>query len=156
MEKWKHKQAIRATHLDFHPNINWWYSDSLGIPFYSKLNFKTVQKNLHLLWNVKDTGTELTKSSNYNVAIRSEQIIWDPIVLFAPFSALILILNVILHIRMALYYTLPIKIWNKMTVKLDFLSCRGADLICRQNQRSRINSGGSSLTITVGFHMEKR
>lgn len=52
---------------------------------------------------------------------------------------------------MALYYTLPIVILNKMAVKLDFLSCRRADVISRQSQRSRINSGGGSLLLAAWF-----
>lgn len=52
---------------------------------------------------------------------------------------------------MGLYYTLPVVILNKMAVKLDFLSCRRADVISRQRQRSRINSGGSSLILTAGL-----
>lgn len=51
---------------------------------------------------------------------------------------------------MALYYTLSIVILNKMAVKLDSLSCRRADVISRQSQRSRINSGGGFLMLTVG------
>lgn len=91
------------------------------------------------------------RSSIYNVAIRSQQIIWDSIVLSAPFAALILIFTVLLLIKMALYNTLPIVIFNKMAVKLDFLSCRRADVIFCQRQRSRINSGGGFLMLTVGF-----
>lgn len=75
----------------------------------------------------------------------------DCIVFFTPFAALILTLTLLLLIKMALYYTLPIVILNKMAVKLDFLSCRRADVISRQSQRSRINSGGSSLIHTAGI-----
>lgn len=38
-----------------------------------------------------------------------------------------------------------------MAVELDFLSCRRADVISRQSQRSRINSGGGSLMLTAGL-----
>lgn len=93
------------------------------------------------------------RSLIYNVAIRSQQIIWDSIVLSAPFAALILILTVLLLIKMALYNTLPIVILNKMAVKLDFLSCRRADVIFCERQRSRINSEGGFLMLTVGFFM---
>lgn len=71
--------------------------------------------------------------------------------LFAPLAALILILALLPLIKMALYYTLPIVILNKMAVKLDFFSCRRADVISRQSQRSRINSGGGSLLLTAGL-----
>ena len=98
-----------------------------------------------------DLGAELKRTSIYNDAIRSQQIIWASIVLCAPTAALILILTVLLLIKMALYYTLPIVILNKMAVKLDFLSCRRADVISSQSQRSRINSVGGSLMLTAGF-----
>lgn len=91
------------------------------------------------------------RTSIYNDAIRSLQIIQDYIFLFAPVASLILILTVLLLIKMALNYTLSIVILNKMAVKLDVLSCRRADVISRQSRRSKINSGGGSLLLTAGF-----
>lgn len=96
------------------------------------------------------------RTSIYNDAIRPLQITQDYIFLFAPVASLILILTVLLLIKMALNYTLSIVILNKMAVKLDFLSCRRADVISRQSRRSKINSGGGSLLLTAGFLKGRR
>lgn len=88
------------------------------------VNWEDISCLYHISY-AADLGIELKRSLIYNVAIRSQQIRQDSIVFFAPFAALILILTVLLHIKMALYYTLSIVILNKMAVKLDFFLVEG-------------------------------
>lgn len=46
---------------------------------------------------------------------------------------------------------LSVVILSRMAGKLDFLSRGRADVISRQSRRSRINSGGASILVTVGL-----